>query len=172
MHISTAQINEIMMAMIAFDQGDAKRIQHFIKVYQFVALIAEREQVDADTAGVLKVAAILHDIGIHPSEQRYGDCNGKHQEELGPQYARELLAAFPWAEEAFVERVCYLIGHHHTYTNVEGIDYQILIEADFLVNAFEDGLGAESIQTMRTRIFRTQTGIRLLEEMYGLGDSI
>lgn len=166
MKISTEQINETMMAMIAFDQGDARRIQHFIKVYQFAALIAESEQVDPDMVSVIKVAAILHDIGIHPSEERYGDCNGKHQEELGPQYARKLLMAFSWAEKSFVERVCYLIGHHHTYTNVDGIDYQILIEADFLVNAYEDALPAESIQKMRAGIFRTKTGCGLLDMMY------
>ena len=27
--------------------------------------------------------------------------------------------------------------HHHTYTGVDGIDYQILLEADYLVNADE-----------------------------------
>ena len=32
------------------------------------------------------------------------------------------------------ERVAYLIGHHHTYDKIEGMDYQILVEADFLVN--------------------------------------
>jgi hypothetical protein len=32
---------------------------------------------------------------------------------------------------ALVERVCYLVGHHHTYTNIDGPDYQILVEAGF-----------------------------------------
>ena len=41
--------------------------------------------------------------------------------------------------ENVIERVCYLIGHHHTYTGIEGRDYQILVEADFLVNLYEDG---------------------------------
>ena len=39
-----------------------------------------------------------------------------------------------------VERICYLIGHHHTYKDVDGADYQLLLEADFLVNAYEDAL--------------------------------
>jgi hypothetical protein len=29
----------------------------------------------------------------------------------------------------------------HTYTGVDGMDYRILLEADFLVNAHSDGLG-------------------------------
>lgn len=41
--------------------------------------------------------------------------------------------------ENVIERVCYLIGHHHTYTGIDGRDYQILVEADFLVNLYEDG---------------------------------
>ena len=35
-------------------------------------------------------------------------------------------------------RVQYLIAHHHTYDAIDGIDYQILIEADFLVNMYEE----------------------------------
>ena len=42
------------------------------------------------------------------------------------------------------KRVQYLIAHHHTYDHVDGIDYQILIEADFLVNIMEDHLSKEA----------------------------
>lgn len=40
----------------------------------------------------------------------------------------------------------YLVGHHHTYKDIDGLDYQILVEADFLVNYFEDGLDKEHIK--------------------------
>ena len=40
-----------------------------------------------------------------------------------------------------IDRISYLIAHHHTVTGIDGMDYQILIEADFLVNAAEKGLG-------------------------------
>ena len=70
------------------------------------------------------------------------------------------------AEET--ERVCYLIAHHHTYTDVDGMDYRILLEADFLVNAFEDGLSAENICTFRENVFRTKTGTKLLNLMFDL----
>ncbi|MDR1580195.1 MAG: hypothetical protein LBS35_07545 [Synergistaceae bacterium] len=36
------------------------------------------------------------------------------------------------------ERVVYLVEHHHTYSDVDGPDYQILLEADFLVNMHEE----------------------------------
>lgn len=37
------------------------------------------------------------------------------------------------------ERVSYLVGHHHTYDHIDGMDYQILVEVDFLVNFNENG---------------------------------
>ena len=40
--------------------------------------------------------------------------------------------------DSLIDRVCFLVGHHHTYTEIDGIDFQILVEADFLVNAREE----------------------------------
>ena len=66
------------------------------------------------------------------------------------------------------ERVCYLIAHHHTYENVEGMDYRILLEADFLVNAMEGQLDKSAIRTFRDKVFRTGTGLYLINTMFGL----
>ena len=96
------------------------------------------EGLDADTLLTLEAAAIVHDIGIHPSEEKYGDCIGKHQEEMGPEPARKMLAEIGFSAER-CERVAYLVGHHHTYKGIDRADYQALVEADFLVNLFEDG---------------------------------
>ena len=38
-----------------------------------------------------------------------------------------------------MNQVAYLVGHHHSPEQIEGIDYQILIEADYIVNASESG---------------------------------
>ena len=83
------------------------------------------------------------------------------------QAAEELLAKLGFAPDV-CERVCYLIGHHHTYTNIDGMDYQILVEADFLVNFYEDGMSKEAIQTACGRIFKTASGIRLCRQMFGI----
>lgn len=79
-----------------------------------------------------------------------------------------MLSDFPEVTKEEIDRVCYLIGHHHTYTNVDGDDYRILLEADFLVNAYEDELSMESICAFKENVFRTKTGIELLDSMYGL----
>jgi hypothetical protein len=92
------------------------------------------EQLPKQTQHILETAAILHDIGIHLSEKKYNSSAGKYQEIEGPAPAREMLTSLHYGETV-IDRVCYLIAHHHTYINVDGIDYQLLIEADFLVNA-------------------------------------
>ena len=110
----------------------------------------------------------MHDIGIRPSEEKYGYCTGKLQEQEGPAYAREMLSHFTDVTEEEKERVCWLIAHHHTYDNIDGLDYRILLEADFLVNAFEDNLEKESIRHFRNKVFETKTGIHLLNTMFGV----
>ena len=157
---------QLILKMTAFNKGDPKRIQHFVKVYEYAHTIGKLEGLDEKSQKILDIAAILHDIGIRPAEEKYGRCDGKLQEQEGPVYARKMLEEFVEVTEEEIDRVCYLIGHHHTYTGVDGKDYQILLEADFLVNAYEDKLSPESICTFRENVFRTETGTELLNTMY------
>lgn len=159
---------QLILGMTEFNKGDAKRIQHFIKVYEFAHLIGRLEGLDKKTQKILDIVAIMHDIGIRPGEEKYGRCDGKIQEQEGPDYARKMLEKFPEVTQEEIDRVCYLIGHHHTYSDVDGIDYRILLEADFLVNAYEDALSTESIVIFRKNVFRTKTGTELLNKMYNL----
>ena len=156
---------DVLLEMIRYNAGDARRVNHLIKVYGFAKLIGEREGLDAHTQEILEVAALTHDIGIRNSERKYGSCTGEHQQVEGPPEARTLLGALR-AEETLIERVCWLIAHHHTYSNIQGLDYQILVEADFLVNAYEDEMDEDAIHTVRGKIFRTKTGIELLDTLY------
>lgn len=70
-------IDNVCQRMIAFDRGDAKRIQHFLKVHAYARLIAHGEKVDTKTQRIIELAALVHDIGIHPAEEKYGRCDGK-----------------------------------------------------------------------------------------------
>ena len=56
--------------------------------------------------------------------------------------------------------------HHHTLQSIDGLDYQILIEADYLVNADESQYSRENVENTLERVFRTRTGIHLLKSMY------
>ena len=66
------------------------------------------------------------------------------------------------------QRICWLVGHHHTYRDIKGMDYQILVEADFLVNLYEDQAGPQAVRAAGERIFRTETGRRILERMFAV----
>ena len=152
--------------MITYYAGDPKRIQHFIKVCYFAKMIGEMEKVDAKTREIIEAAALVHDIGIRKSEEKYQSSAGKYQELEGPPLARDLLRKLGYPEP-FVDRVCWLVGHHHTYNNLQEIDHRILIEADFLVNAYEDGLSEQVIRhSLSEKIFTTETGKKLLKVMY------
>ena len=160
--------DDLIIRMTEFDKGDPKRIQHFVKVYEFSHVIGIKEGLDEKTQSILDIASILHDIGIRPSEEKYGRCDGKLQEIEGVAYARGLLSEFDGISKETTDRVCFLIAHHHTYDQVDNIDYQILLEADFLVNALEDRLDKTAIISFRDKIFKTKTGIHLLNTMFGL----
>ena len=163
----TETLDLVTRKMLEFDKGDPMRIHHLLKVHRFAQLIARQEALDDHTRFVTECAAIVHDIGIHPAEAKYGRCDGKLQEQEGPAPARALLqqVGLPAAD---IDRVCYLVGHHHTYENIDGMDYQILVEADFLVNFYEDQLPAEAIRTAREKIFRTAAGRELCTLLYGV----
>ncbi len=162
------KLAQLMRAMIKYDAGDVPRIQHFVKVHDFARMIAVAEGIDGEALFVLEAAAILHDIGIHVAEARYGNCNGKYQEALGPDEARMVLADVGGFEPAQVERICWLIAHHHTYKDVVSQDHRILLEADFLVNSFEDHLSAAAIATFRDNVFRSPSAVRMLNDMWNL----
>ena len=158
-------INKLHLAMIELYKGDAKRIQHFCKVHSYAKLIAETENVDKKCLFTIEAAALTHDIGIHFCEEKYGNCNGKLQEQEGPALAEELLTKIE-ITKGVIRRVKYLIAHHHTYDNIDGIDYQILVEADFLVNFLEDNVPKENIRKVYETIFKTETGKQMCEEMF------
>lgn len=160
-------LNKLHYEMIKLYNGDAKRIQHFCKVHSYAKLIAEMENVDEHTSFIIEVAALTHDIGIHLCEEKYGNCNGKLQEKEGPALAEKLLTKLGFMKDV-AERVMYLIAHHHTYDDINGIDYQILVEADFLVNMYEDGLSKDVVEHAYNKIFKTDSGMKICAEMFGI----
>ncbi len=160
------QIAKLLAEMIEYDKGDALRIQHLIKVHGFAAAIGRLENLDEDKLFILETAAILHDIGIRLSEQKYGSSNGKYQELEGPPEAEKLMRKVSFYNETQIERVKYLVGHHHTYSNIDGPDYQILIESDFLVNLFESASNYETAQNVFNKYFKTEAGKQIFMNIF------
>jgi hypothetical protein len=160
-----SQIANVQKAMIAYFAGDTRRISHFTKVYGFAKAIGELEGLDTATQLVLEIAALTHDIGIRNSERLYGSSSGEHQQVEGPPEAEKLLSQLG-VDATVIARVCWLIAHHHTYNDMQGMDYRILVEADFLVNIDEDGLPWTTAQTVEQKIFFTETGKAFLHALY------
>ena len=158
-------IASVMRAMVDYFAGDIRRINHFLKVYAFDKVIGELEELPDDTQTILELAALTHDIGIKVSERKYQSAAGHYQQQEGPAEARGLLMPLGIGTQT-VERVCWLIAHHHTYDNIGALDYQILVEADFLVNIYEDAMSSEAVETIEKRIFRTAAGTALLRSLY------
>lgn len=159
------RITSLTQAMLAYEAGCPHRVQHLLKVWSFARIIATGEGLPDSLRHLIEAAALTHDIGIRPSLEKYGSSAGPYQEKEGPPAARPMLEklGFPHSQ---IERICYLIGHHHTYTSIDGIDYQILVEADFLVNIFEEPMDQVAARSIREKIFKTPTGLKLLTELY------
>ena len=160
------QYADLIRRMTEYDRGYPKLIQHFLKVHAFARTIGILEGLDEETLHILETAAILHDIGIIPALKKYGSGQGKLQEKEGPDAAEKLLREAGGYSEAQIERIRWLIGHHHTYTDIQGMDCRILVEADFLVNLYESSIRYKAILAAEKNIFTTESGKHLLAEMF------
>ena len=156
-------------AMLQHFAEDPRRCQHLVKVASLAKEIALLEGAEAELVDLVEAAGFIHDCGIVIGEAKYGKghCTGKVQEQEGPAVAQKILTDLGYDNKT-IERICYLVGHHHTYSNIDGLDYQILVEADFLVNFYEDGLSKEAISGTVAKLFRTASGKEMACMMFGL----
>ena len=157
--MTIAQLYRKMLLRPELTSSDA---QHLTRVWAYAKTIGELEGLDAGAQFLTEAAAIVHDIACPYLRRTFGDANGKLQE----QHSQPLLESF-FADTDFtraqIDRISYLVAHHHSPEAIDGIDFQILIEADYLVNADDGGLSRENVQNMRDRYFRTAAGRELLE---------
>lgn len=160
-------IPEILKKMIDFSEGNLHDIDHLVRVWSYARTIGALEGLDDGAQFVLEVAAIVHDIACPLCREKYGNTNGKLQEKEGAPLARAFLADAGMAPED-VERVAFLVAHHHTLTGIEGDDWQILVEADYIANAEENGDSPEKVRHFRDRVGRTDAGRALMTSMFQL----
>lgn len=153
--------------MVRYFGKDVRRISHALKVYGFSKAILAGEGITGETETITELAAILHDIGIKEAEWKYNSSAGHYQEIEGLPIARRILTECGISEE-ISDRVCYLVGHHHTYNKIDGIDFQILVEADFLVNIHEGYIKPEASPSVVQKYFKTKTGRDLASSIYNL----
>lgn len=127
---------KIAKLLIDYFGSDFRRIAHALEVLKYAEKIMENaESCDYE---VLVASALLHDIGIKKSEEMLGYNNGKTQEEYGPAIAASLLESIAFPPEK-TQKVCEIIGNHHSRSRYDYIELKILKEADRIVNKIEGG---------------------------------
>jgi hypothetical protein len=120
------------------------------------------------------LGAIFHGIGIPASLEKYDSTDPEYQHQEGPPIIRRILAELGVRTD-IPERVCYIVGNHHSRDAVDGVDFQIGYEADYLVNTateIADGSGSRDEDTLARSMeeyFVTSTGSRLLKELFRRG---
>ena len=116
---------------------------------------------------ILMPASILHDIGIKVAEEKYGSSAGHLQEKEGPGIARKLLLKLGLRME-HIDEICEIIAHHHSPGEIDTNNFKILYDADWLVNLGDEigGGDKQKLKKMISKVFLTQTGKKLAENIY------
>lgn len=161
------KIEEVMTKMIAASDANLHDITHFLKVWAYAHTIGTLEKLDEDTQYTLEIAAIIHDIACPVCREKYGNTNGKMQENESPVLVEAFLKDMDM-QDNIKQRVNYLVSHHHTVEAADGIDYTILLEADYLVNAQESGFSKDNMRKAEKLFFKTENGKKLLQNMFAL----
>ena len=156
---------KIIEKMIDYYQGNKRDVAHFLKVYAYARAIGLMEVLSAADQDTLEIAAVVHDIACPFCREKYGSAAGNLQERESEALLQPFLSEFS-LEPAVFERVVQLVCRHHTYTGIDGPDCQILLEADYLVNADEGEQSPQAIAHFRDQVFQTRSGTRLLNSIY------
>ncbi len=137
-------------------------IDHTMKVLKNAVDIIEGEDLIQDQRELISIVAILHDIGAIEAQKKFGSMEGKYQEEEGPAIAREILERVGY-DHAKTERICYIVGNHHTPSKIDDVYFQIQWEADLMesieyLDIFND---KEKLKGFIDENFKTVTGKKL-----------
>lgn len=104
-------------------------IDHTLKVLQNAECLMLKNDITQTERQIVVLSALLHDIGAVEAMHKYGSIDGKYQEIEGPAVATKLLGGLGLCD-SMIERVCYIVGNHHSKDKIDGTDFQIVWDAD------------------------------------------
>lgn len=111
-----------------------ERIEHTLSVLSFAERILAGEGIASPyVESVSVLAALFHDIGIPEAERKHGSAEPRYQHEEGPPITRAILSKLNVRPD-ILERVCFIVGNHHTRSMIDNVDFQVVYEADYIVN--------------------------------------
>ena len=106
-------VAEAMQKMILLSDANFHDINHFLKVHAYALTIGACEGLSQAQRYTLELAAIVHDIACPLCREKYGNTNGKYQEQEGAPLTRAFFEGTDVPSDT-VERVVWLVAHHHT----------------------------------------------------------
>jgi response regulator RpfG family c-di-GMP phosphodiesterase len=162
-----SNLEAVIKAMEAVFESAPYGIDHTMKVLDNARRIIKEENVNSQSAHIVELAAILHDIGALEALRKHGNMEGHFQELEGVPVAMEILQRQNY-EQPVIDRVCYIVGNHHTPENIDGMDFQILWEADLIENmqVMDCIKDKEKLKQFISENFKTQAGKVLASNKY------
>ena len=151
-------------AMKGFFGSDVRRIDHALEVLEYARSI---QAVQGGDPRVVLAAAILHDVGIPASEEKYGSIDGHYQEKEGPPIAREILDRIG-LDAPVTDHVCDIIDDHHSAKNMDTVEFRVLWDADWLVNIpnWYAGADKKKLTEVVEKVFKTEKGLEIAREIF------
>ncbi len=142
-------------------------IEHTLRVLNNAEVIMAEENLSDQDQELIAIAAILHDIGIPRALEKYGSSKSTFQEQEGGVIARSILEKLGYDSDK-TDRVCYIVGNHHTKSKIDGLDFQIIWEADLLVNLenMEISKTPQKLEGYIKENFKTQGGLKLIKKEF------
>jgi urease accessory protein UreE len=161
--------DKIIEAMKKVFEAVPYGIDHTLRVLNNAEVIMTGEVISDTEKELVSIIAILHDVGAIEAQNKYGSMEGSYQEKEGPAVARAILEQVGYDSEK-IERVCYVIGNHHTPSKIDGLDFQIQWEADLLENlAYLDiSKDEKELKEYINSNFKTDTGKKLAYKRFGI----
>lgn len=145
---------------LLYEQGHIRRTQHILKVYALAKLLGEQENLNQDESIILHAAAILHDIAIkYCKEHNDGNASQQNQQKAAPDLVTHFLNQAGY-DSCYFEPVLFLVLHHHDYQSINHPLLQLLIEADIMINCYENQWRGDILQKYLP-LFSSETGKEL-----------
>lgn len=162
------RVQQTMKRMIDYYAAcDSTQIAHTLCVHEYTRMLAMRERYDERKRGLLEIAALLHDIGCPSAKWKYGDSLPIHQQQEGMCIAADWFASDPsWLDTQEAQWVVDVVGAHHNAVQAEVLGFEVLYEADLIVNLFEGYYPVDYADVYYHKMVRTKSGKQLFRQLF------